>query len=36
MEKKGEGQWSLTVRGFGGAAGAVHHVDDVVAGRQLM
>ena len=25
MEKKGEGQWSLTVRGLGGgAAGAVH------------
>ena len=25
MEKKGEGQWSLTVRGLGGgAAGAIH------------
>ena len=25
MEKKGEGQWSLTIRGLGGgAAGAVH------------
>ena len=36
MEKKGEEQWSLTIGGFGGAAGAVHHVDDVVAGRQSM
>jgi len=36
MEKKGEGQWSLTVGGFGGAVGAIHHVGDVAGGRWVM